>query len=86
MDALATPTDPDAPLDAPLDAVQKVAIALPRGSKSSSLGSVRDSDLACTEQLAVDIGASACTITDVANVTDISLELVVPPHLTTELV
>ena len=59
MDALVTSTDPDAPLDAD----KKVAIALPRSSKSSCLGSVLESDLACPEQLAIDAATSVCTTT-----------------------
>ncbi|CAD6222533.1 unnamed protein product [Miscanthus lutarioriparius] len=59
VDALVTSADPDAPLDA----VQKVAIALPHSSKSSCLGSVLESDLACPEQVAVDAATSACTTT-----------------------
>jgi hypothetical protein len=82
VDTLITPTNSEAPFDA----VQKVAITLPRGSKSSSLGSVRESDLACPEQLTVDIAASACTTIDAADVADISLELAMPPHLTMEFV
>ena len=59
VDALVTSTNPVMPLDA----VQKVAIALPHSSKSSCLGSVLESDLACPEQLAVDAATSACTTT-----------------------
>ncbi|CAD6334173.1 unnamed protein product [Miscanthus lutarioriparius] len=55
MDALVISTDPNAPLDA----IQKVAIVLPHGSKLSCLGSVLKSDLACPERLAIDAADGA---------------------------
>jgi hypothetical protein len=44
------------------------------------------SNLACPEQLAVGTEAFACTTNDVVQIVDVSLELVVPLHLTKELV
>jgi hypothetical protein len=51
-----------------------------------SHGSVHESDLAYLEQLIIDVAAFACTTNDAAQVADISIKLIIPPHLTMELV
>jgi hypothetical protein len=47
---------------------------------------LHESNLVCSEQLVVDTAAFACTTNDAVQITDISLELAVPLHLTKELV
>ena len=47
---------------------------------------LHESNLVCSEQLVVDTAAFACTTNDDVQITDISLELAVPLHLTKELV